>query len=125
MAKMVKWLLSIFSSPPRSSTGAVYPVFLFFPRNKEEGAEASNEEKEGKRRGEGRSFVCGPAGVLGQLGWLRCRVVCGMPRCLTSRRYETSHAKRHKHEEIQGGFRTHANHNVQNDGLAHALRETP
>lgn len=41
------------------------------------------------------------------------------------RRVETSHAKHHKHEEARRGFCTHAGHNVQNDGLARALRETP
>lgn len=32
------------------------------------------------------------------------------------RRVETSHAKRYKHEEARE-FRTHASHNVRNDGL--------
>jgi len=27
------------------------------------------------------------------------------------RRVETSHAKRHKHEEVRRGFRTHTRHN--------------
>lgn len=98
---------------PRSSTGTAYPIFLFFPRNKEERAEASGEEKEGKRRGERRSFVCGPAGVLGQLGR-------GVALCVVChgvlRRVETSHAKRYKHEEARE-FRTHASHNVRNGGL--------
>lgn len=105
---MVKWLLSIFSSahdsppPPHSSTGAVYPVFLFFPRNKEEGAEASNEEKEGKRRGGGRgdpSCVVLPESSVNSVGW-------GVALCVVChdvlRRVETSHAKCHKHEQVRG-----------------------
>lgn len=50
---------------------AARSVLFIFPEEQEEGrkteAEASGEEKE-EKDGVGRSFVCGPAGVFGQLG---------------------------------------------------------
>lgn len=100
---MVKWLLLGFLLRDRSRPSTKNtPLFFIFLRNKEGLAEASGEEKEEKDEGRGtRSFVCGPAGVLGQLVSPRCRVVCGMLRCLTSR-VETYHANHHNYEEAPG-----------------------
>lgn len=91
---MVKWLLLGFllrgrSRPSTKNT----PLFFYFSEEQGRTREGKWRGERGKKaRGRGtRSFVCGPAGVLGQLVWPRCRVVCGMLRCLTSR-VETYHA---------------------------------
>lgn len=91
--KVVKWLLSVFrrSPPPpplspsfslhpaAAAAGFFSPLFLLLPfflssfsfkfRAKEgsSGGRASVDGRERKSCGEGRSFVCGPRGVLGQL----------------------------------------------------------
>jgi len=86
--------------PPRSSTGAAYPVFLFFPRNKKE---RGGKEKDGKgwEKGLLRVWSWNPQSTR-SAEVSRCVVCHGVLR-----RVETSHAKRHKHVEIRGRFHTH------------------
>lgn len=115
--KVVKWLLSVFRrsppppfsfvpsfSRPRCCCWLFSPLLLFSfffflrvsrERRKQRGGGASVEE-ERKSCGEGRSFVCGPRGVLGQLGAevSRCvwyaTVSCAAP----------SHVNRHKRRAV-------------------------
>lgn len=88
---MVKWLLSVFFFatarvlPPRRT-----PLFLFFWGTRKASRRQVARRKRKKTRGGARSFVCGPARVLGQLLWPRCRVVCGMLRCLTRHTMRTT-----------------------------------
>lgn len=127
MAKMVKWLLSIFSSA--HDRHHVLPLVPFTPSfyfSRETRKNARRQVTRRKKEKDGGwgdpSCVVLPESSVNSVGW-------GVALCVVChgvlRRVETSHAKRHKREEIRGGFRTHASHNVRNDGLAHALRETP
>ena len=77
-------------------------LLLLWFRMKEGRREGRGGVDEGRKsrgaEGEGRSFVCGPRGVLGQLGARRCRVVCGMATvCLALRRLVP---RKHSHKQF-------------------------
>lgn len=110
-------------SPPRAFLHRCsLPRLFIFPGEQGRTAQVTRRERGKKTRGGAILRVWSWSGVLGQLGRPRCRVVCGMPRCLTSH-LETSHAKRHKREAARGGSRAHARHNMR--GTTKKLARNP
>lgn len=86
----VKWLLSVFSSA-RARHRVPPPVLLtpsfYFSRGTRKNARRQVARRK-REKDEGRgdpSCVVLPESSVNSVG-PRCRVVCGMPRCLTSRR---------------------------------------